>query len=92
MKIRTGFVSNSSSSSFCIQKKHLSELQLLAIREHVKFAEMLDIPCEAEDQWTITDISEGKGIEGYAFMDNYDMSTFLAKIGVKSKHIHWEYM
>jgi hypothetical protein len=36
MKIRQGYVSNSSSSSFVIQKKNLSEFQLNAIRNHIE--------------------------------------------------------
>lgn len=42
MKVRVGFVSNSSSSSFVIEKKHLSDLQIVFIKNHIETAKMLD--------------------------------------------------
>ena len=38
MKIRSGFVSNSSSSSFIIKKERLSNLQKFAIENHIELA------------------------------------------------------
>lgn len=35
MKIRSGFVSNSSSSSFIVQKKYLSQEQICKIENHI---------------------------------------------------------
>jgi hypothetical protein len=40
MKIRNGFVSNSSSSSFVINTKNLSAQQIEAIRNHIEVAEI----------------------------------------------------
>jgi enolase len=37
MKIRTGFVSNSSSSSYIISKKNLTEEQIYMIKNHVEY-------------------------------------------------------
>ena len=37
MKIRNGFVSNSSSSSFVILKKYLSEEQIKKIKNHIEY-------------------------------------------------------
>jgi len=38
MKIRIGFVSNSSSSSFVVSKKHLSLDQINKIKKHIEYA------------------------------------------------------
>ncbi len=86
MKIRTGFVSNSSSSSFVIGKAHLTELQIKLIHKH---AEIGDVETGDEsDVWSITE--DEIRIHGFTIMDNFDMSTYLKDIGVKAEHIRWE--
>ena len=80
MKIRMGFVSNSSSSSFLIQRKYISESQLEQIVNHDDEA--------GDDEWeiTVTDTI----VRGFTIMDNFDMAEFLEKIGVDSDHILWD--
>jgi hypothetical protein len=91
MKIRDGFVSNSSSSSFVINKKCLTEEQLDAIRNHIEYAknnfsDFDDIGYVTEGLvWSIKE----KESEIYmsTSMDNFDMYTFLLKIGVDESKI-----
>lgn len=86
MKIRSDYVTNSSSSSFIISKKYLDYDQLLAIREHGKLGEKLGLDC-CDETW---DIDENENyITGYTWMDNFDMDTFLEKIEVNSRNISW---
>lgn len=81
MKIRTGFVSNSSSSSFIISKNNITVKQLDLIKNNPQN------DCNEYDYWTITE--DDNFIKGKTFMDNYDFGNFLEKIGVKSKFIKW---
>ena len=96
MKIRNGFVSNSSSSSFCINKDNLTPLQILLIKNHCKFVienwqgitdiiEKYELPRlykpEITYAWNIEENEEE--ISGNTYMDNFDMDAFLNLIGVK---------
>jgi len=81
MKYRNGFVSNSSSSSFVIPLQYLNGLQIALIQNHIAEAPKYGIydACD-EDEWSI---SVGSAtIEGYTWMDNFDMEQFLTLIGV----------
>lgn len=94
MKLRQGFVSNSSSCSFTILKKGLSEEQLHKIRNHIHYAiEMgykgkkdgnLFTPMEGEN-WVL--VNEEKCILADTTMDNFDLYGFLMFIGVPKENI-----
>lgn len=84
MKIRNGFVSNSSSASFVIRKSALSALQIDAIQNHIAVAKRLysdDFPdANMAYEWDVAD--NGDGLRVSTTMDNFDMEKFLGKIGV----------
>lgn len=91
MKIRTGFVSNSSSSSFVIQRSRLSAYQLDLICDHIHYAKDLDIDmtyAEERDAWSIE--KEPMCVRGSTTMDNFDMAEFLDKIGISEEDIEWD--
>ena len=86
MKIREGFVSNSSSSSFIINKCNITDAQLQKIREHSYWGEIYKIPYTNEE-WEIKETENT--ISGYTTMDNFDMDYFLTIIGVFKHVINW---
>lgn len=87
MRFRPGFISNSSSSSFIIQKKNLTKKQIERIRKHKKYGRKYKIPCW-DQPWGVY---EEKGtIECYTGMDNFSMEEFLERIGVPPEVIQWE--
>jgi hypothetical protein len=88
MKIRHGFVSNSSSSSFTMSAGALSALQLHALIHHIEFARMLrfDNPSDF-DEWGIS-VKDGI-VEGYTTMDNFDMQRFMDLIGIDDSKVEW---
>lgn len=94
MKIRSGFVSNSSSSSFVVSKAALSETQLLMIRHHIEMAEFLTklgishgVYTDKHDEWQIEE--KGEQVFGSTSMDNFDMGWLLDQIGVPAHAVFW---
>jgi hypothetical protein len=89
MKTRSGFVSNSSSSSFVIKLKNISGSQLQKILDpdysSQNYGEDSDFPYT----WSI-DLDGSKGtVEGYTSMDNFDMGRYLEELGVPDNAITW---
>jgi hypothetical protein len=87
MKIRHSFVANSSSSSFIIDKKYISENQLDKIHNHIDVAKNM-IKFEYVDErnrWYVDEDEYSVKLETY--MDNFDMYEFLITIGVNQENI-----
>ena len=92
MKIRTDFVTNSSSSSFVIAKHNLDADQIEAIHRHVEMMAKLGLVSdEAEaypNAWEITESSHF--ISGYTFMDNLCISDLFNKIDIPDRVVFWD--
>ena len=91
MKIRTGHVSNSSSSSFIVLKKVLTEEQIIAIRNHIQYSQenFPQIVWADENQfWDIDETDEQ--IKLYTTMDNFDIHEFLLALGIEDDDIKWK--
>lgn len=95
MKLRLGFVSNSSSASFVIKYEHLNKLQLYAIANHIQVARDVfkeDVGglysfCN-NDAWTIIK-ADGDSLYGSTSMSNFNMKKFLELIGVNMDEVKW---
>lgn len=81
MKCRSGFVSNSSSSSFVIPKCYLSYEQIDKIKNHHTLVE------NYEDRWSID--ADDFEVKGYSSLDNFNMHQFLKNIGVNMDKVEW---
>ena len=86
MKIRIDFVTNSSSSSFTIRKKTLSEKQIQAIWNHSALGERLNLDY-SDESWQITETDEF--ITGETIMDNFDMRELFDIIGIRQTQVTW---
>lgn len=96
MKSKTDFVTNSSSASFIIAKKHLTKNQIMLIHDHFGVGMILadqlnedmytgSYPLSSADEWKIEECSDRVIFD--TWMDNFDMWWFLEEIGVKNEHI-----
>lgn len=91
MKIKSDFVTNSSSASFIILKKHLTKKQIMLIHNHIEVGKLLsdhtdqNIYCQPNDKWIVNE--HEYNMEFFTVMTNFDMWWFLKEIGVKDEHI-----
>ena len=76
MKIRLGFVSNSSSSSFIASLSVLSEKEKQSIMEYCKNPEL------NKDYWSVNEDKEKGLLVGYTSMDNGSFGEWLIKEGL----------
>ena len=91
MKIRINFVSNSSSSSFVIEKKNLSKKQIQRIHDYedsIMFEREVGNSDPRYYQWEITEKEDT--IEGYTSMDNFDFKEYLDALGIDDEDIKWD--
>lgn len=82
MKIRDGFVSNSSSASFIIGLCNITGKQFQQIVHYSLDGDELE-------GWTIT-VADDE-IKGYTSMNNFDFGGYLDRIGVDPNVIEWIY-
>lgn len=81
MKIRIGFVSNSSSSSFIISKAALTATQIYVIKNHIKIGEMLGMEnAVKEEEWNITETNQD--IKGETDMNNFNLHRLMIEVGI----------
>lgn len=83
MKIRTGFVSNSSSASFIIDTYFISGYQLMEIKKYI------EDPKKNTDEWSLHE--NGSRLEGFTICDNEGFRKFLQEINVSDNAIEWEH-
>ena len=87
MKKRLDYVTNSSSSSFIINKRYLTDEQLDMIRNYKETAELLGVG-DVSDEWILSE--DWNSIYGFTMMDNFEMMDFLRLIGIPDYRIEWE--
>lgn len=95
MKIRNGFVSNSSSSSFIILLSVLNDLQKEMIYDHIYLGKEIDNELKEKgnqtryvyyDEWFIEE--DELSLWAHTSMDNFDLEGFLIEeVGITKKDI-----
>ena len=79
MKVRIGFVSNSSSSSFIVSLNDISASQL---KKLLNFGDL-----DKFDYWTMN-VSYSH-LSGWTTMDNDDLEDFMKEIGIDLNKVKW---
>ena len=93
MKVRNGFVSKSSSSSFVINKYELSQRQIDQIENHAEVSGGLICP---RGDWGDTELCpwdiniDESTVCGFTICDNFNMKQFLIAIGVRQNAVRWD--
>lgn len=95
MKIRTGFVSNSSSASFVVALDKITAadaLKLMAYTHNGRevLGHIDGASREWVDSWSIDPDYHRGVIRGWTSMDNGDLSEYLEKVGVDTSLFTWE--
>ncbi len=88
MKIRSGFVSNSSSASFCIKKEKVSKWQMFLIENHMNmYKDVLETNKEYRelDRWSVR--ADSNYIYFSTMMDNFPMIEYLTNIHINCDDI-----
>jgi hypothetical protein len=92
VKIKTDFITNSSSSSFIIPKNYLNFTQIFALLNYSQFITDLKLKeffgyYPEDDTWRVED--EETIIRGSTNMDNFNMYNFMEKIGIDPDLADW---
>lgn len=96
MKVRNGFVSNSSSSSFVVRIDDINTDQLDKLFHHIDNIDLLKNVISVEylsllhkhDAWKL--IRTQDFIIGETIQNNFPMDKFLKVIGIKESNVFWD--
>jgi hypothetical protein len=91
MKIRNSFITNSSSSSFVINRSIISPVQEYLLLHHIDVAQHLELNtyCIDREAWVIT--IQDNTIVGSTPMDNFDMQMFFRAINIEVEDAEWSH-